>query len=61
MDFEWADGDGISDWAKANVNVLTIQGIFRDIPKPDGLLNPQSPASRAEVASMLHRYLTAVE
>jgi hypothetical protein len=61
MDFEWADWDNINDWAKCAVNVLTIQGILRDLPRTDGLLNPRTPATRAEVASMLYRYLTAVE
>jgi len=59
MDFEWADWGSISDYAKSPVNVLTIQGIFRDIP--GAAFNPQNPASRAEVASMLYRYLTAIE
>jgi len=61
MDFEWADWDIISEWAKSAVNVLTIQGILRDLPREGGLLNPQAPAPRAEVASMLYRYLTTVE
>ena len=61
MGFEWADWDSISDWAKSAVNVLTIQGILADLPRADGLLNPRTPATRAEVASMLYRYLTAVE
>ena len=60
MDFEWPDWNSISDYAKGPVNVLTIQGIFRDIPRQDGF-NPRNPASRAEVASMLYRYLTAVQ
>ena len=60
MDFEWADWDSISDWAKSAVNVLTIQGILADLPRTDGLLDPQTPATRAAIASMLHRYLTAI-
>ena len=59
MDKEWPDWDDISGWAKNPVNVLTIQGLFRDIP---GIyFNPQAPATRAETASILYRYLTAVE
>lgn len=59
MGREWPDWDDISDWAKTPVNVLTIQGLFTDIP---GIyFNPQEPATRAETASILYRYLTAVE
>lgn len=49
----------ISSWAKDAVNALNNQGIFKDIPGDN--FNPQIPASRAEVASMLFRYLTAIE
>ena len=59
MDYEWRDWDKISDWAKGVVTKLTMQGIFRDIPGSN--LNPKDPASRAEVASMLYRWLTAAE
>ena len=59
MDREWPDWDEISDWAKGPVNVLTIQGLFRDIPGTNFI--PQAPATRAEVASILYRYLTSVE
>jgi len=59
MKYEYPDWDKISDWAKVAVNVVTIQGIMRDIPGTN--FNPQDPASRAAVASMLYRYLTAVE
>jgi hypothetical protein len=57
MDREYPDWDMIGDWAKGPVNVLTMQGIFRDIPG-DGF-RPQEPATRAEIASILYRYLTA--
>jgi hypothetical protein len=59
MDHDWPDWDKIGDWAKNAVNVLTIQGLFRDIP--GGSFNPQTPAARAEVASILYRYQTAIE
>ena len=58
MDREWPDWDEISDWAKNPVNVLTIQGLFRDIPGVN--FNPQAPATRAETASILYRYLTSI-
>ena len=60
MDFVWPDWDNISEYAKGPVNVLTIQGIFRDIPRQDGF-NPKTPATRAEVASILYRWLTAAD
>jgi uncharacterized repeat protein (TIGR02543 family) len=59
MDKQWPDWDEIDDWAKNPVNVLTIQGLFRDIPGV--YFNPKAPASRAEIASILYRYLTSVE
>ena len=58
-DFEWPDFDKVSDWAKSAVNALTIQGLFADIPGSN--FNPQSPATRAVIASVLYRWLTAVE
>ncbi|MCL1828254.1 MAG: S-layer homology domain-containing protein [Oscillospiraceae bacterium] len=59
MDYEHSDWNDISDWAKSAVTKLTMQGVFRDIP--GSAFDPQAPATRAEVASMLHRYLSAVE
>jgi uncharacterized repeat protein (TIGR02543 family) len=56
-DYQWSDWDNISDWAKSAVTKLTMQGIFRDmLNKP---FNPQTPATRAEIAAILYRYLTA--
>jgi len=55
---EYPDLDRISDWAKDAVNILTAQGVFRDIP--GSYFNPQDPATRCAVASMLYRYLTAI-
>ena len=59
MDYEWSDWNDISIWARGAVNVLTIQGVFRDIKGTN--FNPKNAASRAEVASVLYRYLTAIE
>ena len=58
MDHEWSDWDAINDWAKPAVNALTMQGIFRDIP--GSAYNPKAPATRAEIASMLYRYMEAI-
>ena len=59
MDYEWPDWDNISDWAKSVVTKLTMQGIFADIPGNN--LNPRDPSNRAEIASMLYKWLTAIE
>ena len=56
---DWPDSDEISGWAKDAVATLTRQGVFSDIPGEN--FEPQAPATRAMVASMLHRYLTAIE
>ena len=57
MDYEHPDWNAISDFAKSAVTALTMQGVFRDIPGV--YFNPLAPATRAEVASMLYRWLTA--
>jgi hypothetical protein len=49
------DANRISDYAKPAVNALNNQGLFDDIAGVR--FNPQTPATRAEVASILHRYL----
>ena len=59
MDYVHPDWDKINDWAKSAVNALTIQGIFRDLPGTE--FNPQTPATRAAVASILYRYLSAIK
>ena len=51
------DSDKISGWAKEAVNATNNQGVFRDIPGSG--LNPQNPATRAEAASILYRWLTS--
>jgi hypothetical protein len=56
MDYEWPDWDKIADFAKPAVNTLTTQGLFCGIPGTD--FNPRNPATRAEIASILHMYLT---
>jgi hypothetical protein len=59
MDKEYPDFSAISAYAKSAVTALTMQGVFRDIPGEN--FNPQAKASRAEVASMLQRFLEASE
>ena len=59
MDYEWSDWNSISVWARSAVNVLTIQGVFRDLA--DTSFNPKNAATRAEIACVLFRYLTAIE
>jgi hypothetical protein len=58
MDKDWPDWNRIRDYAKSAVTKLTMQGLFRDIPGVN--FNAQSPATRAEIASMLYRWLTAI-
>ena len=48
---------GNSDTTFAPDTVLNRQGVFGDIPGNN--FNPQKPANRAEVASVLYRWLTA--
>ena len=57
--YEPTDSDMISEYARDPVSVLGAQGLFADIPGSS--FNPQTPATRAEVASILYRYLTAIE
>ncbi|MCL1906189.1 MAG: S-layer homology domain-containing protein, partial [Clostridiales bacterium] len=59
MDREYPDFKEISDYAKGAVTKLTMQGIFRDIPGVN--FSPKESATRAGVASMLYRFLTALE
>lgn len=56
---KYPDWGKISSWAKKGADELLAQGIFIDIPGTN--FNPQDPATRAEIASMLHRYVGAVQ
>ena len=53
----WQDLDKTGAWAVEAVNVITSQALLNDIPGV--YFNPQAPATRAEVASILSRYLAA--
>ena len=58
-DREFADWDTITDYAKNAVNVLTTQDIIRG--KPGGIFDPKGRATRAEFATMLARFIYALE
>ncbi len=49
------DADSVSEWAAESVSWAVGRGILT--AREDGLLQPGSPATRAEVAEMLMRYL----
>jgi len=59
LEIEWPDFDGMPDWAQEHVATLTVQGIYLDIPGES--FDGANPASRAMAASMLYRWLTALE
>jgi len=52
IDAVWPDTDEISAWAYESVMALTTQGLFSYWPHE--MFDPQSPATRAEMASILH-------
>jgi hypothetical protein len=54
---DFVDGHLISDWAQTAVYCLTRQGVISG--KPGDLFDPGGNATRAEFASILHRFLTA--
>jgi hypothetical protein len=54
---KFADGSKIDSYAQSAVNALVQQGMLGG--KPGNLFDPQGTATRAEVASMLHRFTTA--
>ena len=53
------EADSMSEWAVSFVDDINMQGIFNDIPSDDLYL--KDPASRADVASMLYKWLMAIE
>lgn len=48
------DGDSVSAWARTAMTWAVEQGVFRG--RAGNLLDPQGPASRAEVAAVLARF-----
>jgi len=55
---QFIDRGEISAWAEDAVGTLLNQGILQDIQ--GNYFNPQKPATRAIVASMLYRYLMSI-
>ncbi|MCL1794304.1 MAG: S-layer homology domain-containing protein [Oscillospiraceae bacterium] len=56
---DFVDMDDVSDWAVESVETLNAQGLFDNIPGDS--FNPQKPATRAEIASILHKYFVSIE
>ena len=56
---QFIDADTASGWALGAVKALAAQGMFDGLP--GDRLNPKDVATRAQIASMLSRYQTAVE
>ena len=55
---KFTDQGEISDYAKAPVKALTMQGIING--KPGNVFDPKGTATRAEVAALLHRFMESV-
>ena|GEM_PF-2753791 len=61
MDREYNDFGKINSYAKPAVNKLTMQGVFRDWPSnPENHFNPQDPVARAEVATVMQRWIESI-
>ena len=52
---KFRDAGKISDYARAAMQWAVGSGLIQG--KPDGVLDPQGTATRAEIAAMLHRFL----
>ena len=61
MDRAYSDFDAVNSYAKNAVTKLTMQGVFRDLP-PDAQnhFNPKAAVSRAEVSSVMRRWIESV-
>jgi len=55
----WPDFNSIREYAQEPVTQLTAQGVFQDIPGAN--FRPQDNATRAEIASVLYRLLSAID
>ena len=55
----FSDISSVSDWAVEVVTELNRQGLLKDLP--GSRFSPRSPASRADVASVLYHYLSAID
>ena len=52
---KFRDAGKVSDYARAAMQWAVGSGLIQG--KPDGVLDPQGTATRAEIAAMLHRFL----
>ena len=56
---KFRDAGKVSDYARAAMQWAVGSGLIQG--KPDGVLDPQGTATRAEIAAMLHRFLEKYE
>lgn len=56
---DFADADQVSPWADEAMHYMTMHGVITG--KDGKRLDPQGPATRAEVATMLQRYMESAE
>lgn len=57
-DGEYADMDAVSGWAKDSVELALKTGLISG--KPGGMIDPQGQATRAEIATILQRFVEKV-
>jgi len=57
---EYSDYDKIGYFARAAVSDLTMVGIYRDLPFRGDLFEPQAPVDRAEVATVMWRWIESI-
>ena len=61
MDYEFSDFSSIALYARAAVNKLTMQGVYRDWPSdPQGRFQPLATVSRAEVATAMRLWIESI-
>ena len=56
---QFADTDEMSTWAKEAVKAIQMSGILSG--KPDNKFDPKGIATRAEVSSMLRKFIELTE
>ncbi|MCL2152576.1 MAG: S-layer homology domain-containing protein [Oscillospiraceae bacterium] len=59
VDYEWPDFDTVRDYAQEHVLALTAIGVFEGIPGDN--FRPGDDATRAEIASVLFKLLSAID
>ena len=55
---DFKDLDSVSEWAAEAVNTLNDRGVFVNLP--GDTFNPKAAATRAEVASVIYRYIVVI-